>query len=155
MSAVNWRKIDIDALDPDRATNREELAPPSAPVSVEDIQSRGTQARALMSKGDYAGSLSLALSNPPYGGSNESKDLQLKIVLDILTAVRSSDVTPLIERLSTEEQNVLVKYLYKGMASPLGQSHGNGGVLLSWFEKTVDIAGQGPIIRYISDRRLL
>jgi actin related protein 2/3 complex subunit 5 len=64
-------------------------------------------------------------------------------------------MTPIIERLSTEEQNVLVKYLYKGMASPLGQSHGNGGVLLSWFEKTADIAGQGPIIRYISDRRLL
>lgn len=69
--------------------------------------------------------------------------------------VRSSDITQIVEQLDGEEQNVLVKYLYKGMGSPLGQSHGNGGILLTWFEKTVDITGQGPIIRYMSDRRVV
>lgn len=39
------------------------------------------------------------------------------------------------------------------MGSIIGQSHGNGGILLSWFEKTVDVTGQGSIIRHISDRR--
>lgn len=153
--SYGWRKIDIDALDPDRVTSREELAPPSAPVGVDEIQARAAEVRALMSKGDYAGSLSYALQDPPYGGDEQVKNMQLKTVIDVLAAVRSSDITPIVEKLSTEEHNVLFKYLYKGMASPIGQSHGNGGVLLSWFEKTVDITGQGPIIRYISDRRLL
>lgn len=75
--------------------------------------------------------------------------------MDILVVIRSSDITPTVEQLSSEEQNVLVKYLYKGMGSQLGQSHGNGGILLSWFEKTVEISGQGPIIRYMSDRRVV
>jgi len=28
-----------------------------------------------------------------------------------------------------------------------------GGVLLSWYDKTVDITGLGPVVRYLSDRR--
>lgn len=39
------------------------------------------------------------------------------------------------------------------MGSTIGQTHGNGGVLLAWFEKTVDITSQGAIVRYMSDRR--
>jgi actin related protein 2/3 complex subunit 5 len=87
--------------------------------------------------------------------SGSNKNIHLKTVVDILLVIRSSDITPAVEQLSSEEQNVLIKYLYKGMGSTLGQSHGNGGILLTWFEKTVDITGQGPIIRYMSDRRVV
>lgn len=71
----------------------------------------------------------------------------------MLTAIRSNSITPAVESLSSELRDVLIKYIYKGMGSTLGQTHGNGGVLLTWFEKTVDITSQGAIVRYMSDRR--
>lgn len=48
---------------------------------------------------------------------------------------------------------MLIKYLYKAMGSPQGQSQGVGAILLAWYEKTVDITGQGAVVRYMSDRR--
>lgn len=71
----------------------------------------------------------------------------------MLTAIRSNSITSAVESLSSELRDVLIKYIYKGMGSTLGQTHGNGGVLLTWFEKTVDITSQGAIVRYMSDRR--
>jgi len=79
----------------------------------------------------------------------------------------------------TEALDVLMKYLYKGMShtsqptsassrtiSPqhtgFSQIHSRGGgegggqamsVLLSWHEKLVEIAGQGSIVRVMTDRR--
>ncbi|KAA8907210.1 hypothetical protein TRICI_005029 [Trichomonascus ciferrii] len=153
MSSVDFRRIDIDRLNPDNALTQEELVPPQAPVSAQDVAAKGQEARQLLSRGDYGGALKAVLDNPPYGGDEEAKTLNLKNFIEVVTAVKSSDITPIVEQLSPDNQNVLIKYLYKGMDSPLGQSHGNGGVLLSWFEKTVDITGQGSIIRYIADRR--
>lgn len=69
----------------------------------------------------------------------------------MLSAVKQSDIPKIVESLSLEQQNVLVKYLYKGMSVTKGQQQ--GGVLLSWYDKTVDVTGLGPVVRYLSDRR--
>uniref|UniRef100_A0A060TF04 Actin-related protein 2/3 complex subunit 5 n=1 Tax=Blastobotrys adeninivorans TaxID=409370 RepID=A0A060TF04_BLAAD len=151
--SVDFRKVDVDALDPDKVVSPEELVPPLPPVDPQEIEQRGQLIRQQLSKGDYIGALQVALDNPPYGGDERTKETNLRNVLEVLTTIKSSDITQIVDQLTPEDQNVLIKYLYKGMGSPLGQSHGNGGILLSWFEKTVDITGQGAIIRYIADRR--
>lgn len=81
------------------------------------------------------------------------KTLNLQTVLEVLATIRSSAITSTVQALSPEQRDTLIKYIYKGMGSPLGQGHGNGGILLTWFEKTVEVTGQGSIIRYMSDRR--
>ena len=55
----------------------------------------------------------------------------------------------------TELLDVLMKYLYKGMkdASAGAGSGGKMSVLLSWHEKVVDVAGEGSIVRCMTDRR--
>jgi len=55
----------------------------------------------------------------------------------------------------TELLDVLTKYIYKGMkdASSGAGSGGKMSVLLSWHEKVVDVAGEGSIVRCMTDRR--
>ncbi|CAN6647608.1 actin-related protein 2/3 complex subunit 5 [Trichomonascus vanleenenianus] len=149
----DFRKIDVDALIPDNILTKEDLIPDLPPVSEQDISSRAQLVRQTLQKGDFAGALQVALDNPPYGGTDSLKEVHLKTVVDILTSVKSNDITGVVQSLSAEQQNVLVKYLYKAMGSPIGQAHGNGGIMLSWFERTTAVTGQGPIVRFLSDRR--
>ncbi|ODQ68043.1 Arp2/3 complex 16 kDa subunit ARPC5 [Nadsonia fulvescens var. elongata DSM 6958] len=153
MSEINWRRINIDQYDPDSFMSAEELLPPVPPVVAADYANLAQLVRGLLSKGDISQALITALENPPYGGDEIVKASHLKTVLEVLTATKSSDITSLVESLSQEQQTTLIKYLYKGMSSILGQSNGNAGILLTWFQKTIDTTGSGPIVRHISDRR--
>lgn len=75
MAAVNWRTINIDALDPDSPANFDltSLAPAVAPVSTADVQSLAGQIRQLLRGGDSEGALRGALENPPYGADERGK----------------------------------------------------------------------------------
>jgi actin related protein 2/3 complex subunit 5 len=72
-------------------------------------------------------------------------------VIDIFSATKQTEIPNIVKGLSIEQQNVLVKYIYKGMDSKKGQHQ--GGILLAWYEKTVDVTGMGPVVRYLTDRR--
>jgi actin related protein 2/3 complex subunit 5 len=53
-------------------------------------------------------------------------------LLDIINSTKSSDIPVIVKSLSLDEQDRLMKYIYKGLASPeLGAS----AVLLGWHEK--------------------
>ncbi|USP78661.1 hypothetical protein yc1106_05935 [Curvularia clavata] len=184
MAAVNWRTINIDALDPDSPANFDlsSLAPAVTPVSTADVQNNASQIRQLLRGGDNEGALQSALENPPYGADDKGKEAHLAVVIEILQSIRQSDMSPILSRIysapgGTEALDVLMKYIYKGMAqsNPAGmarnitpqptgfsQIHARGGgegggqamsVLLSWHEKLVDIAGPGSIVRVMADRR--
>lgn len=75
MANVNWRTINVDALDPDSPANFDlsSLAPAVAPVSTADVQSLAAQIRQLLRGGDNAGALQGALQNPPYGADAQGK----------------------------------------------------------------------------------
>ena len=60
--------------------------------------------------------------------------LTLQSLLLVLNSTKPADITPAIKTLSSDAQDTLMKYLYKGMAMP-GYTDINGGVLLSWHEK--------------------
>lgn len=75
MANVNWRTINIDALDPDSPANFDltSLTPAVAPVSTADVQSLASQIRQLLRGGDNEGALQGALENPPYGADEKGK----------------------------------------------------------------------------------
>ncbi|KAF2503300.1 Arp2/3 complex 16 kDa subunit ARPC5 [Lophium mytilinum] len=149
MAAVNWRTINIDALDPDSPANFDltSLAPAVAPVSTADVQSLAGQIRQLLRGGDSEGALRGALENPPYGADERGKDVHLATVIEILQSIRQSDMSPILSRIyesdgGTEALDVLMKYVYKGMghsssatatkqitpqATGFSQVHGRGG----------------------------
>jgi hypothetical protein len=72
---VNWRTINIDALDPDSPANFDlsSLTPAVAPVSTADVQASAQQIRTLLRGGDNEGALQGALENPPYGADDKGK----------------------------------------------------------------------------------
>jgi len=185
MANINWRTINVDALDPDSSANfpTASLAPAVAPVSIAEVQQLSSQIRQLVRAGDTEGALTGALENVPYGGDAGTKDAHLATVVEILQSIKQTDMTPMLGRIyesagGTELLDALMKYLYKGMSQtstmPLramtpqstgfSQIHSRGGgegggqamsVLLSWHEKLVEIAGLGSIIRVMTDRRVV
>lgn len=75
MANINWRTINIDALDPDSPANFDlsSLTPAVAPVSTADVQGLSQQIRQLLRGGDNEGALQGALENPPYGADDKGK----------------------------------------------------------------------------------
>ena len=73
MAQVNYRLIDVDALDPENAFPAELIAPQFPPVALGDIQALATHCRQLLQRGDQEGALRSALENVPYGGDEQGK----------------------------------------------------------------------------------
>lgn len=75
MANINWRTINVDALDPDSPANFDlsSLTPAVAPISTADVQNTAQQIRQLLRGGDNEGALQGALENPPYGGDDKGK----------------------------------------------------------------------------------
>lgn len=75
MAQVNWRTINIDALDPDSSANFDlsTLTPAVQPVSTADVQTLAGQIRQLLRGGDQEGALRGALENVPYGADDRGK----------------------------------------------------------------------------------
>lgn len=75
MANINWRTIDIDALDPDSAANFDltTFTPNVEPVSTADVQTLSGQVKQLLRGGDQEGALVGALENVPYGADAQGK----------------------------------------------------------------------------------
>ena len=98
MATLNWRTINIDALDPDSPANFDlsTLTPAVAPISTADVQSLAGQIRQLLRGGDNEGALQGALENPPYGADERGKvrrDIKLPHITSTSTR-RSTVPTP-------------------------------------------------------------
>lgn len=148
----DWRRIDIDAYDPEsgRLTVKDLIPPNQKPVTMQELEPKINQLRTFASSGDSNSAIQLATSDPPYGADEATKQHFFQAVLIALTQVKQSDITGVIKQLSSKQQDVLTKYLYKGMSVPEGQKQ--GGVLLAWLEKLTQVAGVNPIVHYLSDR---
>jgi actin related protein 2/3 complex, subunit 5 len=53
-------------------------------------------------------------------------------VIEVLNAIKSTDISEHLSRLDLNAQDLLMKYLYKGMEQP---NLYNSAVLLNWHEK--------------------
>lgn len=153
--SVNWRTIDIDQYDEDAYTEGEILAEFETGLSPEQVtsatQTRSTDVRNLLTRGDLNSALTRALEEPPYGRHLENAKLEsTKSVTEVLNMFRASDIPQVVKSLSTEQQDVLMKYLYAGMGKP---EQFNSSVLLTWHEKLTEVAGNGSIVRVMTDKR--
>lgn len=69
--------------------------------------------------------------------TNTSMDTQAestKTVTEVLNLFRATDIAQVVKSLSTEQQDILMKYLYAGMGRP---EQYNSSVLLTWHEKVI------------------
>ncbi|KAH8778832.1 Arp2/3 complex subunit [Diaporthe sp. PMI_573] len=184
-----WRTINIDALQEDSSVNFDTstLHPPLPEIGEAEVRSLAGQVRQLLRGGDAEGALRGCLEMPVYNGNDLAKDAHLQTVVEVLQSIKASEMTPMLQRIyqgdgGSELLDVLMKYLYKGMAStsgssaprtptrvtpqPTGFSQAGGrpgvanesagagmSVLLSWHEKVVDVAGIGCIGRTMTDWR--
>ena len=118
MAHINWRTINIDALDPESAANFdiESLRPAVAPVSAAEVQVLAGQVRQLLRGGDAEGALRGALENAPYGGDAAAKELHLAAVVEVLQSIKQADMSPILTRIyesgGSETLDALMKYLY-------------------------------------------
>lgn len=149
----DWRRIDIDAYDPESGRlTVDDLKPPySHLLTLQELQPAIQQLRAYAASGDFVSAVQVFTSEPPYSADEQAKSQYFFGVLEVLTQVRQADIANIIKQLDAKQQDVLVKYLYKGMSIPEGQKH--GGILLAWFEKLTQASGVNPIVHYLSDRR--
>ncbi|TFK47123.1 arp2/3 complex [Heliocybe sulcata] len=153
----SFRKIDIDAFDEDVLLETELYdADPRDPAQVlDDAKAKAAAVRSSLSKGDIPGALTAVLDGAPYGPNvDEAKTLALQTLVTILNSTKSSDVSNIVKSLSQDQQDTLMKYIYKGMAMP-GWGDVSGSVLLGWHEKLTEAAGIGCIVRTMTDRRIV
>ncbi|KAF9463407.1 actin-related protein ARPC5 [Collybia nuda] len=152
-----FRKIDIDAFDED-VLHESELydADPRDPAEVlDEAKQRQVAVRTSLAKSDIGGALSIVLENAPYGPNvDQAKEVTLQTLLTILNTTKSTEIPAVIKALSQDNQDTLMKYLYKGMAMP-GWGDISGSVLLGWHEKLTEVAGTGCIVRTMTDRRIV
>ncbi|KIY74185.1 arp2/3 complex subunit [Cylindrobasidium torrendii FP15055 ss-10] len=149
-----FRKIDVDIYDEDVLQEHELYEPDSRdPAAVlDDARAKQTSVRSALNKGDTVSALSLALSDYPFGlNVDDAKVIALQVVLSILNTTKSTDIPNVLKALTPEQHDVLMKYIYKGMAS--SGSDVNGNILLDWHEKLTEIAGLGCIVRTMTDRK--
>ncbi|CAG8464333.1 1323_t:CDS:2 [Ambispora gerdemannii] len=160
---MSFRSIDIDAFDEERLSEKEifefshsgggEGIEQQSPEAVfASVQVKEVEARSLLQKGNAANALTIAIDNPPYGlDRDNAKELNAKIVMDVLNSVKTTDIPLIVKSLSSEQQDTLMKYIYRGMATP--ESSSSSAILLNWHEKLTEIAGVGCIVRVITDRK--
>ena len=152
---TDWRRIDIDALEPEKFLTKEELVPDLPATLHAQVVAVSQQTRAALSQGKFQEALQAALENPPYVADDQSKELHAETVFEVLLSIRNNhsvnELSQFVKHLDRAEQDTLVKYLYKSMSMASGTKQ--GGLLLNWFEKTTEVTGLGPVVRYITDRR--
>ncbi|KZO92488.1 actin-related protein ARPC5 [Calocera viscosa TUFC12733] len=151
-----FRKINVDLFDEEALLPSELYDPdPRAAAQVlADTREKSGAVRGSLSRGDIAGALEVVLDQAPYGeGVDEAKALNLSSVLLILNSTKTSDIPSLVKHLTQQQQDTLMKYLYKGMAQQGDHADVNGSVMLGWHERLTEVAGIGCIVRVMTDRR--
>jgi len=114
------------------------------------VSSKEQKCRELVNTQSAPDALKVALDSPPIGQPEEVRDRAYKVVMEVLSAIKSSEITKVVGTLSAEEQDVLMKYVYRGMA---GAEEGLSASLLLWHGAIVAKSGLGSIVRVLSDRK--
>ncbi|KAL4070208.1 actin-related protein 2/3 complex subunit 5 [Scleroderma yunnanense] len=158
-------KIVIDAFDEDVLQDDELYRPDPRPLT--QVLSQG--------EGDIAGPLHIALEDPPHRlniaeatashiffctdvlfflSFRVLQSLTLQIVVLVLSSTKGAEIPPALRSLSEDVQDMLMKYIYKGMGMP-GWGNVCGSVLLAWHEKLTEVVSTGCTLCVMADRRTI
>ncbi|KAJ3127343.1 hypothetical protein HK100_009801 [Physocladia obscura] len=115
------------------------------------IQTRANDVRNLISRGAFAEAVSKSLENAPSGRDSQlSKDKNIQVVMEALSAPRSAEIAAIVKQLPSWQLDMLLKFLYRGMGIP---EQYNSAVLLNWHEKVTEVTGLSGIVRVFTDRQ--
>ncbi|KAL3097846.1 hypothetical protein niasHS_000581 [Heterodera schachtii] len=148
LSNTAYRKLDVDAFDPDKFIDGDEAETPVGQGPDEG------QVRQFLQANQNVEALKAALSNAPLRTKNQAlKDKTTSLVVRVLTSFKSAEIEAALKSLSAEEMDLLMKYIYKGMELlPDGQ---NCASLLAWHSQVFNVCGHGGIVRVYNDRQRL
>lgn len=114
------------------------------------VAAKETKCRELMNQSSSPDALKIALADPPLGGNSGLKDRAFKVVMDVLNGIKNAEIKSTVATLSPvcslmllfeavrtaytcraeqEEKDVLMKYVYRGMAAA---EDGLSASLLLW-----------------------
>merc|ERR1711908_154172 len=110
-----------------------------------------TAVQSAINGGQAQNALILALENNPAASDNQSlKDKSAELVLRALQSHKSNQIEATIKALSIEQRDTLMQYIYKGFS--MGKDGQTCASLLSWHAKLTALAGNGDIIRVLTNR---
>jgi len=93
--------------------------------------------------------LKTALTDPPVNTKDQKcKEINAETVFSAINSVKESDIDNVLGVLSDDDIDILMKYIYKGLAEA-----NNSGLMLKWHEKIFDKQGLGCIVRTLVERR--
>jgi len=122
-------------------------------ASAGDVMSAVTKRKAdvtsLVNKGNSKDALKTALTDPPVNTKDQKcKEINAETVFSAINSVKESDIDNVLGVLSDDDIDILMKYIYKGLADA-----NNSGLMLKWHEKIFDKQGLGCIVRTLVERR--
>lgn len=113
------------------------------------IEERARKVQELVAQKKVVDAILLSLNDPPVYSKNEAiKQANAQVVFGGMNACSKSDIKKVIEVIPSEAEDILMKYLYRGLGTP--QSN---GLLLEWHAQLYAKAGHGCIIRALTDRK--
>mmetsp|Transcript_20803 Transcript_20803/g.57290 ORF Transcript_20803/g.57290 Transcript_20803/m.57290 type:complete len:122 (+) Transcript_20803:3-368(+) len=108
---------------------------------IEQIAAREKVVATLLSKPSAA--VKAALADPPYGATSDStRKRSAQVVIKAISSVPEKEVATVIEGLTEEEHDILMKYLYRGLEGTESNAQ-----LLRWHGALTEKAGLGCIMR--------
>ncbi|CAG0881427.1 unnamed protein product [Cyprideis torosa] len=75
--------------------------------------------------------------------------VHVTLMMRVLMSIKSAQVEDTVKGLSSDELDLLMKYIYRGFEAP---SDGSSAHLLLWHEKVFERGGLGCISRVLSDK---
>lgn len=114
-----------------------------------DVRSRAANVKTLVAQRKNEDAVRAALADPPLlARSDAIKDENAQSVLAALLACNKGEMQRVIDSLSTDQEDVLMKYLarFLGLAA-------QSAAVLDWHQKLASKAGAGCIMRAFTDRK--
>jgi len=79
-----------------------------------------------------------------------SQDNNSALVTSVLVAIKEADMKKNIDSLSSDDLDVLMKYIYRGL-----EDGENSTALLKWHSAVAEKGGLGCIVRALAERRTI
>mmetsp|Transcript_17744 Transcript_17744/g.36106 ORF Transcript_17744/g.36106 Transcript_17744/m.36106 type:complete len:148 (+) Transcript_17744:66-509(+) len=115
------------------------------------IQAREAECNPKLLRENPVQALKIALQDPPYNTRTIAvKEQSAMVAVKALLAIKEADADKALGALSAEELDVLMKYVYRGLAmTKRDQDHYKG--LLKWHPKVLATAGPASIVRVMAE----
>jgi len=139
------RKLNVD-IDEDYEEEVEEVVDNFTKYNslIDDV-------KANILKGDLNSAIKRAVSESFISkkAPNDIREKCISTVIEAMCAVKTLEIPTIVKQLSSDELDILIKFVYVGMAQP---EIYNSSILITWHEKIINVAGLGCIVRVLTDR---